>query len=233
VIGRHGFTHAAAYEAALVLRNALFSARARASYEVLPRTTFTDPEIAHVGLTEEQARARHGDGVRVYRYPFAEVDRAIVERRTRGVVKLVTAGRLDRVVGAQIAGPAAGELIHEFALAMRQGLRAGELAQMVHVYTTLALGAQHAALAPPSDGWTASLAAAGSRLPLALAPAHAPPLAIGARPPPHGHRAPLSRAHLSVRRPGPRPAGTYTRRWSARWRAPHSPARGAGAPGGR
>ncbi len=146
VLGRHGFTHAAAYEATLVLRNALFPGRARASYELLPRATFTDPEIAHVGLTEEQARSRHGDGVRVYRYPFAEMDRAIVERRTRGVVKLVTAGRRDRVVGAQIAGAAAGELIHEFALAMRQGVRAGELAQMVHVYPTLALGAQHAAL---------------------------------------------------------------------------------------
>ncbi len=160
VLGRHGFTHAAAYEATLVLRNALFSARARASYEVLPRATFTDPEIAHVGLTEEQARARHGDGVRVYRYPFAEIDRAIVERRTRGVVKLVTAGRRDRLVGAQIAGPAAGELIHEFALAMRQGVRAGELAQMVHVYPTLALGAQHAALGA-TERWLDGVA--GSR----------------------------------------------------------------------
>ena len=160
VLGRHGFTHAAAYEASIVLRNAVFPGRARASYEALPRATFTDPEIAHVGLTEEQARARHGDGVRVYRYPFAEMDRAIVERRTRGVVKLVTAGRRDRVVGAQIAGPAAGELIHEFALAMRRGMKAGELAQMVHVYPTLALGAQHAALGA-TERWLDGVA--GSR----------------------------------------------------------------------
>jgi pyruvate/2-oxoglutarate dehydrogenase complex dihydrolipoamide dehydrogenase (E3) component len=160
VLGRHGFTHAAAYEASIVLRNAVFPGRARTSYEALPRATFTDPEIAHVGLTEEQARARHGDGVRVYRYPFAEMDRAIVERRTRGVVKLVTAGRGDRVVGAQIAGPAAGELIHEFALAMRQGVEAGELAQVVHVYPTLALGAQHAALGA-TERWLDGVA--GSR----------------------------------------------------------------------
>ena len=120
-----------------MLRNALFPLRSRADYDLVPAVTFTDPEVASVGLTEEQARATHGSKVRVYRYPFASTDRAKVDGLTTGMAKLVCVQRLsgnDRVVGAQIIGPAAGELIHEYILAIRHNMGALDVAQVVHAY---------------------------------------------------------------------------------------------------
>jgi pyruvate/2-oxoglutarate dehydrogenase complex dihydrolipoamide dehydrogenase (E3) component len=149
VTGHFQLTHAAAYEAALVVRNALFPwpVRQRADFRVVPWAVFTDPEVARVGLTEREARARYGqERVRVYRAPFADNDRAQAEGTTKGFCKLVCAGRRDELVGAHLVGPHAGELIHEIVLAMKQRLPASALGGMIHAYPTLTQVTQRAAL---------------------------------------------------------------------------------------
>jgi pyruvate/2-oxoglutarate dehydrogenase complex dihydrolipoamide dehydrogenase (E3) component len=139
VTGRHLFTHMAAYEASVVVRNALFfrPLRQKADYRVVPWTTFTEPEVARAGMTEREARELYGGGVRVYRSEFAENDRAQAEGETRGFAKFVCAGRREEVVGASIVGPHAGELIHEVVLAMKLRLGLPALGSLVHVYPTL------------------------------------------------------------------------------------------------
>ena len=154
VTGWYPLTHAAAYQAGIVLRNTLFPLGARASADPVPWATFTDPEVAHTGLTEAQARARWGDRIRVHRQPFAATDRAITDGRTMGLIKLITHGPRDRIVGAHIVGPAAGELIHEFVIAMAHNINALSLAQTIHVYPTLHGTSQHVALAS-LDRWLA------------------------------------------------------------------------------
>lgn len=148
VTGHFQFTHTAAYEAALVVRNALFfwPLRQKADFRVVPWATFTAPEAARVGLTEREARERFGAGVRVYRSGFAENDRAQAEGATRGFVKLVCAGRGEKIVGASIVGAHAGELIHEVVLAMKRRLGVAALGGLIHVYPTLTQVTQKAAL---------------------------------------------------------------------------------------
>ncbi len=147
VTGHFPFTHTAAYEAALVVRNALFfwPLTARADFRVVPWTTFTDPEVARVGLTESEARARY-TRIHVYRATFADNDRAQAESATGGFCKLVCAGRTGEIVGAHIVGPHAGELIHEVVLAMKQRLPAAALGSLMHVYPTLTQVNQKAGL---------------------------------------------------------------------------------------
>jgi pyruvate/2-oxoglutarate dehydrogenase complex dihydrolipoamide dehydrogenase (E3) component len=129
------FTHAAGYDAGIVIRNALFRLPAKANYAAMPWATYTDPELAQVGLTEAKARERYGDAVTVYRWPFHDNDRAQAERRTEGLVKLVLAK--GRPVGCGIAGAHAGELIHSWALALSAGLKPSAIAGMVAPYPTL------------------------------------------------------------------------------------------------
>ena len=144
------FTHVAAHEGAVAGRNAA-GKRARTDERVVPAVIYTDPEIARVGLTEEQAR-RQRDGVEVLWLPMTRVDRARIAGREEGFVKLVTAGRRlvgrlggGELVGATIVGDGAGELIHECALAMRTRAFAGRLAQTIHAYPSMSLGIQQAA----------------------------------------------------------------------------------------
>lgn len=137
VAGGPQFTHWAGYHASVVLRNALFGWPAKVDDRLLPWVTFTDPELAQVGLTEEQARARHGESVRVLRADFADNDRARAERRAEGFLKAIVDKR-GRVLGATIVGPQAGELIHQWGLALRSGLKIGALAGMIAPYPTLA-----------------------------------------------------------------------------------------------
>lgn len=138
--GRHAFTHSAGFEAARAVRNMFFPGAQGDAYMV-PWTTFTDPELAHVGLTEAQARAAHGARhVEVWRHDLSHSDRARAEGRTRGAILVITAR--GRVVGAHMLAPAAGEMIHELALAIHQRLRLRELAALVHVYPTLSVGVQ-------------------------------------------------------------------------------------------
>ncbi|MFQ5742251.1 MAG: dihydrolipoyl dehydrogenase family protein [Acidobacteriota bacterium] len=144
VIGGYLFTHVAEAEAKVVVGNVLFPGSRKMDYGVVPWTTFTDPELGRVGLSEEEARQQHGDSVKVYRFPFADLDRAICEGETDGVVK-VLADAKGKVLGAHILGPAAGELIHEYVLAMRHGLSLPDLANAIHVYPTLAQADRRAA----------------------------------------------------------------------------------------
>ena len=109
VVGPYRFTHTASYQARIVITNALFRLPARVRYDAVPWVTYTDPELAHVGLSEAEARAK-GNEVRILRFPFEENDRAIAEGATRGLVKVV-ATRRGRVLGASIVGAHAGELI--------------------------------------------------------------------------------------------------------------------------
>ena len=119
-----------------MLRNALFRLPAKARNRGVPRATFTDPEIAQVGLTEAEARAAGEAGIRTATWSFAENDRARAERESDGLVKLVL-GRRGRILGAGIAGPRAGELLAPWILAIEGGLRIGAVAEMILPYPTL------------------------------------------------------------------------------------------------
>ena len=120
VAGGPQFTHAANYHAGLVIRSALFRLRVEADDDLIPRVTFTDPELAQIGLTEAEARRRRID-LRVLRWPYHENDRAQAERETTGHIKVVT-DRKGGILGATIVGAAAGELITTWTLAISQGL---------------------------------------------------------------------------------------------------------------
>jgi pyruvate/2-oxoglutarate dehydrogenase complex dihydrolipoamide dehydrogenase (E3) component len=143
VVGGAQFTHAANYHAGLVIRNALFRLPVRVNDDAIPRVTFTDPELAHVGLTEAQARSGTGD-IRVLRWPYHDNDRAQAERETRGHIKVVTNKR-GRILGATIVGASAGELITAWTLAISQGLNIRAIAGIVVPYPTLAETGKRAA----------------------------------------------------------------------------------------
>ena len=134
VIGGPQFTHVAGYHAGLVIRNALFRVPARVDHSAIPHVTYTDPEIAHVGETETQARKRHSK-ISALRWHLAENDRAQAERQTEGAIKVVIDGHA-RVLGATIVGPHAGELILPWVMAMQQGLKLSALAGYVVPYPT-------------------------------------------------------------------------------------------------
>jgi pyruvate/2-oxoglutarate dehydrogenase complex dihydrolipoamide dehydrogenase (E3) component len=135
VTGGPQFTHRAAYDAVRAVRDIALPGRGRAPAFV-PWCTFTDPELAHAGLTEAEAQERHGDGVEVWRHELVHSDRARTDGATEGAVVVVTAK--GRIVGAHALAPAAGELIHELALAVRDRARLDDLASLVHVYPTYA-----------------------------------------------------------------------------------------------
>jgi pyruvate/2-oxoglutarate dehydrogenase complex dihydrolipoamide dehydrogenase (E3) component len=142
-IGPRAFTHVGSYHAGIVIRRALFHLPARVDYAALPRVTYTDPELAQVGLTEAEARAA-GHNVRVLRWPLAENDRAQAERRCEGLVKLVTTRR-GRLLGAGILAPHAGEMIGMWTLAIAQRTRLSALAGLILPYPTLAEAGKRAA----------------------------------------------------------------------------------------
>lgn len=135
VTGGAQFTHVANYHASIVIRRALFRLPSRVDVDQFPRVTFTDPEIAQVGLTEAEARARGGKPA-IYRWPFRDNDRAAAECCADGLIKVVCDGR-GRIVGAGIAGPNAGELIQVWSLALSQRLKIGAMTQWTAPYPTL------------------------------------------------------------------------------------------------
>jgi len=135
VVGGPQFTHLAAYHAGIVIRNALFRLPSKADLSALPWVTYTDPEVAHVGLGEAAARAQ--GPVRLLRWPLAENDRAQAEHLEHGAIKLVvTPG--GRILGADIVAPGAGEMIHLWTLAVKERLKLGAVAGMIAPYPTLA-----------------------------------------------------------------------------------------------
>jgi pyruvate/2-oxoglutarate dehydrogenase complex dihydrolipoamide dehydrogenase (E3) component len=144
VAGGPQFTHVAGYHAGIVIRNALFRQPAKVDYRAVPWVTYADPELAHVGLTEAEARAAHGDAVAVLRWPFHENDRAQAERETHGLVKAI-ATPSGKILGASIVGAHAGELIQVWALAIGQGLNVKAIASMIAPYPTLGEASKRAA----------------------------------------------------------------------------------------
>jgi pyruvate/2-oxoglutarate dehydrogenase complex dihydrolipoamide dehydrogenase (E3) component len=142
--GLYAFTHMAGYEASLFIRGALFRAPARLDHSIVPWTTYTDPELAQVGLSEHTAREKHGDGIKVVRWRFADNDRARTERVNDGLVKAI-ADRRGRILGATIVGPNAGELIQPWCLALSQRLKMSALASFVPPYPTLGEASKRAA----------------------------------------------------------------------------------------
>ena len=135
VAGGPQFTHVANYHADIVLRRTLFRLPARVNRDILPRTTFTDPELAQVGLSEEMARQRVGR-IRVLRWPFHENDKAQAEHATDGFVKVVTDGK-GRILGASVVGRLAGEVIQMWCLALAQGLKINAMTRWISPYPAL------------------------------------------------------------------------------------------------
>lgn len=134
VVGPYRFTHMAGYQAGIVLRNILFRLPAKAKYQAVPWVTYTDPELAHVGLSEAGAR-RADIKFQILRHPFTENDRAVAEGKTAGLIKVVvTPG--GRILGASIAGTHAGELIHAWSLAVSRHLKISAIAQTITPYPT-------------------------------------------------------------------------------------------------
>ncbi len=135
VTGRQQFTHIAGYHAGIVIRNALFMLPAKIDDSAVPWVTYTEPELAHVGMTEAAARERLGGAVSALRWPFAENDRARTERETEGLIKVVL-GRGGRVIGASIVGAGAGDLLALWCLAVSQKLKIGAVAGLILPYPT-------------------------------------------------------------------------------------------------
>ncbi len=136
VIGGLQFTHVANYHAGIVIRKALFRHPfAKVDESIIPWVTFTDPELAHVGLTEDQAVEKHGK-VSVLRWPYHENDRAQTERTTSGHIKVVT-DKKGRILGATIVGEHAGELIQMWSLAVSQKLKISAMTAWISPYPTL------------------------------------------------------------------------------------------------
>ncbi len=136
VAGPYLFTHMAEHQAGVVLRNALFHWPSKVQTRNIPWCTYTDPELARVGLSESEA-LQQGIAHRVYRFPFADIDRAVTEGETGGMAKIITTPR-GKLLGACIVGPHAGELIAEYVLAISKGMKAGDLSNTIHIYPTLA-----------------------------------------------------------------------------------------------
>jgi pyruvate/2-oxoglutarate dehydrogenase complex dihydrolipoamide dehydrogenase (E3) component len=157
VVGPFRFTHMAAYQAGIVIRRALFRLPAKVDYRAVPWVTYTDPEVAQVGLTEAQAR-RGGRDIRVLRWPFADNDRAQAERRTDGLVKAVVSRR-GQVLGASLVGVHAGELLLPWVLMVSQRLKIGAMASVIAPYPTLGEASKRAA----GSFYTPSLFSAGTR----------------------------------------------------------------------
>ena len=132
--GRYLFTHSAAYEGVRAVRDMFFPGKGKVVAAV-PWCTFTDPELAHTGLTEAEAREQHGDNIEVWHQDLEHNDRARADGASEGAIMIITDKK--KIVGAHILAPAAGEMIHEFALAIEEGVKLSELSQFMHVYPTL------------------------------------------------------------------------------------------------
>jgi pyruvate/2-oxoglutarate dehydrogenase complex dihydrolipoamide dehydrogenase (E3) component len=146
VAGPYQFTHTASHQAWYAAVNALFGTvkRFRADYSVIPWATFTDPEVARVGLNETEAKEKNVP-YEVTTYGLEDLDRAIADGEARGIVKVLTVPGKDRILGATIAGEHAGELIIEFISAMKHGVGLNRLLGTIHIYPTFAEANKYAA----------------------------------------------------------------------------------------
>jgi pyruvate/2-oxoglutarate dehydrogenase complex dihydrolipoamide dehydrogenase (E3) component len=146
VAGPYQFTHTAAHMAWYASVNALFGRfrRFRVDWSVIPWCTFTDPEVARVGLSEDEARQK-GVAHEVTRYGIDDLDRAIADEAAHGFVKVLTAPGSDRILGATIVGEHAGDLIAEFVAAMKHRIGLNKVLGTIHIYPTLAEANKYAA----------------------------------------------------------------------------------------
>ncbi len=135
VVGPYQFSHMAEYQAVITVANSLFPFKQKVNYNVVPWCTFCDPELAHLGLTEVEARAGHKD-IRVYRSDYKANDRAVTDLEDLGFAKVIC-DKKGRILGAHIVGAGAGELIHEYVLAKKAKLKIGFLSSAIHIYPTL------------------------------------------------------------------------------------------------
>ena len=135
VAGGLQFTHVAGYHAGVIIRSILFGLPSKAKTSHIPWATYTDPELAQIGLTEEQARQKHGSAMEVARFDYHHNDRAIAERKTKGLIKVMVVR--GRPVGVSIVGHQAGELINLWALALANNLKMSQVAAMVAPYPTI------------------------------------------------------------------------------------------------
>ncbi len=135
VAGGLQFTHVAGYHAGVIIRSMLFGLPSKATTRHIPWATYTQPELAQVGLTEAQAKKEHGTKLEVVRFHFHHNDRAIAERKTRGLIKVMVVK--GRPVGASIAGEQAGELINLWALVIANKMKMSQIANMVAPYPTI------------------------------------------------------------------------------------------------
>ena len=135
VIGHYLFTHVAAFQAAQIVRNIFFPGSNAIDYSVVPWTTFCDPEVARCGMTEAEARDKHGD-IDVFAVELRDVDRAVAEGETKGFIKVIATKWTGKILGVHLVCPAAGEVIHEFVLAMKEGIPLRKLSSVIHVYPT-------------------------------------------------------------------------------------------------
>jgi pyruvate/2-oxoglutarate dehydrogenase complex dihydrolipoamide dehydrogenase (E3) component len=141
VLGGQQFSHFAGWQAFQAVRNALLPGKSSGFTDVLPRVTFTDPEVAQVGLNEQSARSTFGEHLQVRRWPLSKVDRAVCEGETDGFIKIL-AKRDGTILGATIVAHRAGEAIAELAIAMDHKLKIHDLAGTIHAYPTYSTGIQ-------------------------------------------------------------------------------------------
>jgi pyruvate/2-oxoglutarate dehydrogenase complex dihydrolipoamide dehydrogenase (E3) component len=144
IAGGYQFTHYAGWQAFQAVRNALLPGSASGISDVVPWVTFTDPEVAHVGLTEQEVRAKHGDRIQVHRWELSKVDRAVCENDTAGLLKVIT-NKDGTILGASIVAARAGEAIVELVVAMKNKLKIADLAGTIHPYPTYTTAVQQMA----------------------------------------------------------------------------------------
>ncbi len=143
VTGGPQFTHVAGYHAAIVIRRALFRTPAKVDHSTIPRVTYTDPELAQIGLTEDEAKANNIK-TKVVEWPLSDNDRAAAERIDHGLVKIICAPN-GKILGAGLVGPGAGELMTPFILAISQGMKIGAFVALIIPYPTLSEAPKRAA----------------------------------------------------------------------------------------
>ena len=144
VTGRYQFTHMSEHMAKVAVTNALLKLPTTFDTDHVPWTTYTDPELGHVGATEAQLEER-GKRYEVYRFPYDKLDRAVTEQQTTGLIKVYATRLTGKILGADVLGTSAGELISEYAVAMRNGVTLRQIADTIHPYPSYGLGARRAA----------------------------------------------------------------------------------------
>ncbi|TVQ84743.1 MAG: FAD-binding protein [Micavibrio sp.] len=144
VAGAPQFTHVAGYHAGIIIRNICFKIPVKTDYAALPWVTYTAPELAQAGLTEQAAREKHGDDMRIAEWPLKDNDRAVTENKTEGLVRIVTL-KNGRILGASIVAPHAGEMIAAWALAIAQKMKIGAVAGAIFPYPTYGEAGKRAA----------------------------------------------------------------------------------------